>query len=70
MLSPSLCSVIHLCIVIQADCGTWEEEAVQELDLLTLCATWKVVMVRRRGWRGDTPTIQVVDTTTDQVLTL
>ena len=55
---------------MQADCGTWEEEAVQELDLLTLCATWKVVMVRRRGWRGDTPTIQVVDTTTDQVLTL
>ena len=52
---------------MQAGRGAWEEGAVRELDLLTLCATWKVVMVRRRGWRGDTPTIQVVDTTTDQV---
>ena len=63
---PLVCCQSSL-VIMQPGCSAWEEEAVQELDRLTLCATWKVVMVRRHGWRGDTPTIQVVDTTTDQV---
>ena len=45
----------------------WGEEALQELDLLTLCATWRAVMVRVCSGEGSVPTIQVVDTTTDQV---
>lgn len=59
-------SYVH-CIVRAGDSGVWGEEDLQELDLLTLCATWRVVMVRVCSREGSIPTIQVVDTTTDQV---
>ena len=47
--------------------GEWSEEAVQELEQLTLCGTWKVVMVKVCDYEGETPAIKIVDTTTDKV---
>lgn len=47
--------------------GEWSEDALQELKQLTLCGTWKVVMVKIWDKEGETPAIKIVDTTTDKV---
>ena len=47
--------------------GEWNNEAVQELKQLTLCGTWKVVMVKVCDREGETPAVKIVDTTTDKV---
>ena len=48
--------------------GGWSEQAIQMLDSLTLCATWRVVMVMIEGKGGeDRPEVKIVDTTTDEV---
>lgn len=46
--------------------GEWSEDALQELKQLTLCGTWKVVMVKIWDKEGETPAIKIVDTTTDK----
>lgn len=50
----------------------WNEEVLSELERLTLCASWRVVMVKVEGWvveaeEETTPLVRVVDTTTDKV---
>ena len=47
--------------------GTWSEEALQCLDELTLCATWRVVMVMTYGVSEQGPSVVIVDTSTEQV---
>lgn len=47
--------------------GVWGEEAVQLLDSLTLCATWRVVMVKIENQAGDRPGVKIVDTNTEKV---
>lgn len=46
--------------------GTWSEEALQCLDELTLCATWRVVMVMTYGVSEQGPSVVIVDTSTEQ----
>lgn len=53
-----------MCMVL-ASGGVWSEEAVQLLDSLTLCATWRVVMVKIENQAG--PSIKIVDTNTEKV---
>ena len=45
----------------------WTEEAIQLLDSLTLCATWRVVMVKIESRRDDRSGVKIVDTTTEKV---
>lgn len=47
--------------------GSWSEQAIQMLDSLTLCATWRVVMVMIEGKGEERPEVKIVDTTTEKV---
>ena len=47
--------------------GHWSEEAVEDLARLTLCALWRVVMVRLCGEEDGELTVNIVDTTTNKV---
>jgi hypothetical protein len=51
---------------IQPSGGSWSEKAIQLLDLLTLCATWQVVMVMVEGRGEERSEVRIVDTTTDK----
>ena len=45
----------------------WSERAIQLLDTLTLCATWRVVMVKIESKGQERPVVKIVDTTTEKV---
>ncbi len=49
----------------------WSEGATEEIARLTLCALWRVVMVRVCTQElGEDPTVHIVDTTTNKVTIL
>ena len=46
--------------------GSWSDKAIELLDSLSLCATWKVVMVMVEVKGEERSEIKIVDTTTDK----
>ena len=60
-----LCDMLLLAMWLSGE--SWSEEAIQLLDSLTLCATWRVVMVKVESRRDDKPGVKIVDTTTEKV---
>ena len=57
---------VCVCVCVCAG-GVWSEAAIQLLDTLSLCATWRVVMVKVEGRAGERPRVRIVDTTTEKV---
>ncbi|CAI8036910.1 Tudor and KH domain-containing protein, partial [Geodia barretti] len=51
---------------IQPTGGSWSDKAIELLDSLSLCATWKVVMVMVEVKGEERSEIKIVDTTTDK----
>ena len=60
-----LCDVLLLATWVSGE--GWSEDAVQLLDSLTLCATWRVIMVKIESRQEDKPGVKIVDTTTERV---
>ena len=46
---------------------SWSARSEQDLRTLTLCSTWKPLMVRTIASSPDPPCVEMVDTTTEKV---
>ena len=62
-LSRKFLDMLYVAMVTE---GSWSDKAIELLDSLTLCATWKVVMVMVEVRGVERSEVKIVDTTTDK----